>query len=73
MAELEQLEKNVVDTEADYRRYKAAADLWNTPGADNDESDAAYDAYDAAAAAYEAWVKASQSLKEYLKEQDNAK
>ena len=68
---LERLQKNVVDTEADYRRYKAAADLWNTAGADDDddEPDAAYDAYDAAAAAYDAWVKASQSLKGYLKEE----
>ena len=70
---LERLQKKVVDAEADYRRYKAAADLWNVAGADDDviESAAAYDAYHAAAAAYDAWVKVKLELVKYLKEQDD--
>ena len=47
LTEQERLEKNVVDTEADYRRYKAAADLWNAEVFD-----------DAVFAAYAALVKA---------------
>ena len=65
MSKLEQLEKKVVDTEADYRRYKAAFDAaWDAAGADDDfiESAAAYDAYDAVFAAYDAWVKAKREL-----------
>ena len=74
MSKRVQLEKNIVDTAADYRRYKADADLWNAAGADDDfiESAAAYDAYDAydaVFAAYDAWTKAKLELARYLKEQ----
>ena len=60
LTEQERLEKNVVDTEADYRRYKAAADLWNAEVFD-----------DAVFAAYAALVKAKLALAEYLKEQQD--
>mgnify|MGYP003643869484 CR=1 FL=1 len=73
MSKLEQLEKNVVDTEADYRRYKAAADLWNADGADDDfiESAAVYAAYAAVFVAYAAWTKAKLELARYLKGEDD--
>ena len=56
----EQLLEAVVDTAADYRRYKAAADLWNAEVFD-----------DAVFAAWGAWVKAKRELASYLKEQDD--
>ena len=73
MSKRVQLEKNIVDTAADYRRYKADADLWNAVGADDDfiESAAVYAAYAAVFVAYAAWTKAKLELARYLKEQDD--
>ena len=73
MTELEQLEKNVVDTAADYAARDATADMLNAavPYADGIESDAAYIAdlaADNAGRAYDAWVKARLDLNNYLKE-----
>ena len=70
MSKRVQLEKNIVDTAADYRRYKADADLWNAAGADDDFIESAA-AYDAVFAAYDAWTKAKLELARYLKEQDD--
>tara|TARA_B110000902_G_scaffold32753_1_gene34999 strand:+ start:617 stop:832 length:216 start_codon:yes stop_codon:yes gene_type:complete len=70
MSKRVQLEKNIVDTAADYRRYKADADLWNAVGADDDFIESAA-AYDAVFAAYDAWTKAKLELARYLKEQDD--
>ena len=77
MPELEQLEKNVVDTAADYAARDATADMLNAavPYADGIESDAAYAAdlaADNAGRAYAVWVEARLELSDYLKEQDNA-
>ena len=58
MAELERLQKNVVDTKA------AFAAAWD------DAWDAADDDWDAAADDYAAWFKAKLELEDYLKEQD---
>ena len=62
MSKLEQLEKNVVDTEA---AFEAAVDA-------NDAAWGAADAWDYAAdaedAAWDAWVKAKLELANYLKE-----
>ena len=74
LTKLEQLEKAVVDTAADYAARDATADMLNVavPYADGIESDAAYVAdlaADNAGRAYDAWVKARLDLNNYLKEQ----
>ena len=75
LTKLETLQKAVVDTAADYRCYKAAADLWNAAAvADGIESDAAYVAdlaADNAGRAHAVWVKARLELSNYLKEQQD--
>ena len=77
MTKLEQLEKNVVDTEAAYTAANADADVLNAavPYDADYDSTAAYVAdlaADNAGRAYDAWVKARLELNNYLKEQDNA-
>ena len=77
MTKLEQLEKNVVDTEAAYTAANANADVLNAavPYDADYDSAAAYVAdlaADNAGRAYDAWVKARLELNNYLKEQDNA-
>ena len=74
LTKLEQLEKAVVDTAADYAARDATADMLNAavPYADGIESAAAYAAdlaADNAGRAYDAWVKARLDLNNYLKEQ----
>ena len=71
MTKLEQLEKAVVDTAADYAARVATADMLNAavPYADGIESDAAYAAdlaADNAGRAYDEWVKARLELNNYL-------
>ena len=60
MTELEQLQKNVVDTKAAYDVAHNAWDTW----------DAWYDACADCAARRGAWEKARLDLSNYLKEQD---
>mgnify|MGYP003657745870 CR=1 FL=1 len=76
MTKLERLEKNVVDTAADYAASVADADVLNAavPYDADYDSAAAYVAdlaADNAGRAYDAWVKAKLELSNYLKEQDN--
>tara|TARA_R110002072_G_scaffold236256_1_gene393889 strand:+ start:510 stop:836 length:327 start_codon:yes stop_codon:yes gene_type:complete len=71
---LEHLEKNVVDTAADYAAIVADADVLNAavPYDADYDSTAAYVAdlaADDAGRAYDEWVKARLDLNNYLKEQ----
>ena len=66
LTKLEQLEKNVVDTEAAHdAAYKAWEDAWDTDAAD------AADVEDAAYVAYDNYFKAKRELANYLQGQDN--
>ena len=70
LTKLEQLEKNVVDTEAAFDDDKTAFDYSFNKAAEDAAADAAYVVYKAAT--YVAWVKAKRELANYLKEQDDA-
>jgi hypothetical protein len=77
LTKLEQLEKNVVDTAADYAARDATADMLNAavPYDADYGSDAAYIAdlaAEQAGTAYAAYAKARDELNEYLKENNNA-
>ena len=72
---LEQLEKRVADTHADFYAAAAAAYAATTYAATTCAATAAWgaaDSWDAEDAAFDAWVKAKLELNNHLKEQDNA-
>ena len=65
LTELEQLERAVLDTKA---AFDVAVDANDAAWGTADAWDYAADAEDVA---WDAWVKAKQELRNYLKEQDN--